>query len=238
MKHFVPRKASKTTAHRYDWASVDWTMNDMSIVKLLGCTQNAVAYQRRKCGAPPSPDQRLRVHLDKVDWNFSDEELARTHKCSIKTIIRLRSVHEGTTPNPTIHEWALRADWKKPNKILAKEYSVSLTAVARCRSVYAKGVKADYRAFQYLEAHIESFRTLKPLFTAPGDEPIFAALEWAEHSAIQKLLSYGQRKERRQTKAPTTPAAAPQVEAEAASGGTRSQDGEAPAQASREGGGS
>lgn len=60
------KETSRVYPTLYDWSKVDWTLQDTSIARLMGCSREAVRVRRSKLGMPPAPTQGKRTVIKEV----------------------------------------------------------------------------------------------------------------------------------------------------------------------------
>lgn len=88
---------------RYNWESVDWTLQDSKIAEVLGCSTGAVFHARRRLGKAQSPNHykrtKQRYAWDTVDWTRQNKSIARDLGCSHQIVSRNR-LALGMPPSP------------------------------------------------------------------------------------------------------------------------------------------
>jgi len=90
---------------KYDWGSVDWSLQNVVIADLLGCFSSVVATRRQRGGHPDALLKRKKrqppysYDWDTVDWDHRDSDIAKKLGCTFRAVTQQRS-GRGEAPSP------------------------------------------------------------------------------------------------------------------------------------------
>lgn len=142
----LPRKKyTRTRPDKFDWASVDWTKNDVDIANRIGCTKERVRQRRNKLGMPKIERCKSRFFANKrEEFAHAAASCTSAKDMAGKTGMGLSFIYFRSTqlgiklpparePGKHLPTWAKTIDWSRSVVEIAKNAGVSKCRVEQVK---------------------------------------------------------------------------------------------------------